>query len=170
MKKIIFTIFTLLMFSITLFAANNVEAYDSQNTLYKQECAACHMGYQAEFLPKRSWVKMMDTLENHFGVDATFDKVDEQKIREYLISNASDSKRTYGHIAKFSRSISSQSTPLAISEIPKFKREHDEIPRRLIVQKEVKTISNCMACHTDAKESLFKERNIFIPNFGRWDD
>jgi len=170
MKKIIFSTFTILTLGVTLFAANNKEVYTSQNTLYKQECASCHMGYQTEFLPKRSWIKMMDTLENHFGVDATFDKDDEKKVREYIISNASDSKRTYGEIAKFSRSISSQSTPLAISEIPKFKKEHDEVPKRLIIQKDVKTISNCMACHTDAKQGLYKERNILIPNFGRWDD
>lgn len=170
MKKFIFTTFTTFALGVTLFAANNIDDYSSQNTLYKQECASCHMGFQSEFLPKRSWIKMMDTLENHFGTDTTFDKADEKKVREYLISNASDSKRNYGQIAKFARSISNQSTPLAISEIPKFKREHDEVPKRLIVQKDVKTISNCVACHTDAVKGLYKERNIFIPNYGRWDD
>ena len=167
MKKMIFTILAL---SITLFAANNNSNIMTSKTLYMQECASCHMGYQTEFLPKRSWIKMMNTLEDHFGVDATFDKEDEERVREYLVSNASDSKRTYGDMKKFSRSISSKSTPLAISEIPKFKREHDEVPKRLIIQKEVKTISNCMACHTDAQKGLYRERNILIPNFGRWDD
>ncbi len=161
-----------LLFSMTLFASSykNNKGYSVNNDLYKQECASCHMGFQAEFLPKRSWNKMMDTLNNHFGTDASFDKDDEIKIREFLLSNASDSKRIYGEARKFASSISKNSTPLAISEIPKFKREHREVPKRLIVQKEVKTISNCLACHTDAKAGLYKERNILIPNFGRWDD
>lgn len=169
MKKLVFIPIIL---SISLFASDykSNKTYSSSNELYIQECASCHMAFQVEFLPKRSWNKMMDTLENHFDVDATFDKDDEKKIREYLLKNASDSKRVYGEIGEFADSISKYSTPLAISELPKFKREHREIDKRLITQKEVKSISNCMACHTDAKEGLYKERNIFIPNYGRWDD
>jgi nitrate/TMAO reductase-like tetraheme cytochrome c subunit len=140
------------------------------NQLYIEECASCHMGYQAQFLPKRSWNKLMDNLNEHFGVDATFDKNDEKSIREYLLKNASDSKSGYGYYSKFARSIYSNSTPIAISEIPKFKREHREVPKRFITQKEVKTIANCIACHTDAKEGFYSERNIHIPNYGRWDD
>ena len=49
--------------------------------LYVSECAGCHMAYQPAFLPKRSWKKMMLTLEDHFGVDATMEKEDEVKIK-----------------------------------------------------------------------------------------
>ena len=168
MKK---TIFTILLLGTALFASsNNSKDYSLQNALYIQECASCHMGFQSEFLPKRSWIKMMNTLENHFGVDASFDELDEKQIRNYLGSNASDSKNIYANMAKFARSISKDATPIAISEIPKFKKEHREISQNLISQKEVRTISNCIACHSDAKRGLYKERNIFIPNFGRWDD
>ncbi|MBU3014222.1 diheme cytochrome c [Poseidonibacter lekithochrous] len=165
-------VFILVAFSIIVFASNyeGKKSNGIQNSLYLNECSSCHMGFQAEFLPQRSWNKMMDTLDDHFGVDATFDKSDEVKVREYLLKNASDAKRGYGEMKEFSSSISRTSTPLAITEIPKFKREHREVPKRLIVQKDVQRISNCMACHTDAKEGLYKERNILIPNFGRWDD
>lgn len=168
MKKILFSTFAI---GITLFAANNnSQNYITQDALYIQECASCHMAFQTQFLPKRSWVKMMNTLDNHFGVDATFDSEDEKKVREYLLSNASDSNKNYGKMAKFAKSISTGSTLLAISEIPKFKKEHRGIPKKLIIQKEVKSLSNCMACHTDAQKGLYKERNIHIPNYGRWDD
>lgn len=170
MKKLIFTT---LLISVSLFASNyerNYANYSVQDKLYIQECGSCHMAFQPEFLPQRSWNKMMATLENHFDVDATFDPKDENLVRSYLLRNASDAKRVYGEIGEFAEAIGRQSTPLAISKTPKFKREHREIPRRLISQKEVKSISNCMACHKDAKEGLYKERNIFIPNFGRWDD
>jgi len=164
---ILFILFT------TIFADDykyHTKKVEITNQLYLEECASCHMAYQSQFLPKRSWNKMMDNLATHFGVDATFTKEDEKTIREYLLNNASDSTNGYGYYSKFARSISSMDTPIAISEIPKFKREHREIPKRFISQKGVKTISNCIACHKDAKKGLYKERNIFIPNYGRWDD
>jgi len=169
MKKFIFTS---ILLGISLFASDykDTKSYSSQNDLYVKECASCHMGFQAEFLPKRSWNKIMDSLDNHFGVDATFDKNDENAIRKHLLKNASDSKRVYREIRVFSDSISKYSTPLSISKIPKFKKEHREVPKRAIIQKELKSISNCMACHTDAKDALYNERNILIPNFGRWND
>lgn len=146
------------------------QGIQSFNQVYVNECASCHMAYQPEFLPKRSWNKMMDTLNNHFEVDASLAKEDETIIRAFLNKNASDSKRVYGEIGEFADSIGRYATPLAISKLPKFVREHDEIAPRLIAQKEVKSLANCNACHQDAKEGLYRERNILIPNFGRWDD
>lgn len=148
----------------------------SQNTnknkeLFINECSACHMAYQAQFLPKRSWIKMMNNLSNHFNTDASLDEQDTRLIKEYLVSNASDSEnRLYGEIAEFAYSIPKYQIPLAITEIPKFKKEHREVPSRFIKQKEVKSLSNCIACHTDAKKALYDEDNINIPNYGRWDD
>jgi hypothetical protein len=54
--------------------------------------------------------------------------------------------------------------------VPYFIRKHREIPRRIIKQKEVKTLSNCTACHTTAEKGVYSERAIRIPNYGRWDD
>jgi nitrate/TMAO reductase-like tetraheme cytochrome c subunit len=155
----------LLMTISSIFAATQ-----TSKALYIQECASCHMAYQAEFLPKRSWVKLMDNLSNHFKTDASLEQADLDKIKNYLVSNASDSKRSYGEMAEFANSISKNSTPIAISEIPKFKREHRKIPERFVTQKEVRTFANCTACHTDATQGTYRERNIKIPNYGRWDD
>lgn len=153
--------------STSIFAQN----LESNKELFINECSSCHMAYQAPFLPKRSWNKMMDNLENHFNTDASLAKEDNKKVRDYLVNNASDSQnKFYGEIAEFAHSIPSSQTPLAITEIPKFKREHREVPKRLILQKEVKSLSNCTACHSDANKGWYNERNIKIPNYGRWDD
>lgn len=138
--------------------------------LYKQECATCHMGYQAQFLPKRSWDKIMNNLSNHFDTDASLSKEPLEQIKKYLEENSSDSKRIGGEAGEFAHSINKDSTPIRISEIPKFKREHRKIPAKAIEQKEVKSLSNCTACHTDANEGTYRERNIHIPNFGKWDN
>lgn len=138
--------------------------------LYKQECATCHMAYQPEFLPKRSWDKMMNNLSNHFDSDASLNNETMTKIKTYLDENASDAKRVRGEIGEFAHSISDNSTPLRITEIPKFKREHREISTKMIEQKEVKSLSNCTACHTDADKGTFRERNINIPNYGKYEE
>ena len=138
--------------------------------LYQKECSECHMTYQPEFLPKRSWSKMMNSLDDHFGVDASLDNEDRKKILNYLLSNASDSKRIYGEFREFLESIPKDKTPLKISDIPYFKKEHRKIPKRYITQKEVKSISNCTACHKKAENGGFSEKNIVIPNYGKWED
>jgi len=138
--------------------------------LYVNECGACHMAYQPEFLPKRSWKKMMATLEDHFDTDASLDKNETAAIKAYLMRNASDAKRTYGEFREISEGIRADETPLRISETRYFKKEHRKIPKDLITQKEVKSIANCSACHTKAQEGDYSERMIRIPNYGRWDD
>ncbi len=140
--------------------------------IYIDECASCHMGYQAEFLPKRSWIKMMKekSLEDHFGTDATLEPEDSRKILDYLVKNAADSKPVGKYYNKIARSIRGNESPLAISETRYFKKEHREIPKRLITQKEVKSIANCMACHTTADKGQYGDRWITIPNYGKWDD
>ncbi len=138
--------------------------------LYQNECASCHMAYQPEFLPKRSWRKIMKGLENHFGADATMDPKDQATLSKYLQENASDAKRTSHAATKLTRSIPKHSVLMRITEIPKFKREHREIPKRLIKQEKVRLLSNCVACHQRAEKGLYGERDIFIPNYGRWED
>ena len=140
--------------------------------LYKKECGSCHMAYQPEFLPKRSWQKMMKekSLEDHFGVDATLDEEDRKNILAFLEANAGDSKRVYGEFREFIESIKPNSTPLRISQTPYFKKEHRKINKKWIKQKEVKTIANCTACHRKAERRDYDEDSLIIPNYGRWDD
>ena len=142
----------------------------TQKELYNKECATCHMGFQPQFLPKRSWDKLMDNLPNHFDTDASLSTDKLNKIKTYLEENSSDSKSLHGEAAEFEQSIKKDSTPLRISEIPKFQREHKKITIKIIDQKEIKSIANCVACHKDANEGTYSERNIYIPNIGKWED
>ncbi|WP_345980600.1 diheme cytochrome c [Sulfurimonas sp. HSL3-2] len=145
-------------------------ALNEFETTYQKECGSCHMAYQPEFLPKRSWSKMMDTLDNHFEVDATLSPNDHKTILAYLTSNAGDSKYTTKHFSRMSNSVPRDEAPLRISETPYFMKEHKGIPKRFIEQKEVKSLANCSACHTTAEKGIYSERAINIPNYGRWDD
>ncbi len=149
-------------------AANSTSA---EKALYMKECTSCHFGYQPQLLPKRSWVKMMGELENHFGSDASLEETDRLSIEKYLVQNAGDMPTvSYKHFKKINRSIAPDEAPQRISDTRYFIKEHRGIAQRLIEQKEVKSISNCKACHTTADKGSYSERDIFIPNYGRWED
>lgn len=133
----------------------------STAALYTKECGSCHMAYQPEFLPRRSWEKTMNTLENHFGTDATLDPTDHKTIQNYLAAHASKNDRMRdmkGAVA------------LRISETPYFVREHHEVTKKMVTQSQVKSFANCNACHTQAANGSYREREIRIPNYGRWED
>lgn len=148
--------------------ASDVKPVDNQ--LYTNECSSCHFAYQPGLLPARSWIKIMDNLQNHFKSDASLDQKDVETLREYLVKNSSDHAMGYKRSRKITEYISKNSTPIRISETPYFKKEHRELKEYMIKQKEVKSISNCTACHTTAKKGIYSEEYINIPNYGRWDD
>lgn len=174
MKKIFLMVFILVC---SLFGDDDYYFFKSSSgvkpvsdEIYMNECASCHFGFQPGLLPKRSWIKMMGTLEDHFGTDASLDEKDREYILKYLVDNSADNVSGYKRSRKMDSSIPRYDTPIKITDVPYFKREHNEIPKRLITQKEVGSLSNCTACHTSAKKGIYSERAIKIPNYGRWDD
>jgi hypothetical protein len=139
--------------------------------LYQKECGSCHFAYQPGLLPVRSWERVMETLADHFGADATLEAADAQAITAYLKNYAADSGRAgYKHYQKLNRSIAPGTVVTRITRLPYFVHEHREIPQRLIDQKEVKSLSHCQTCHTTADQGVYGERGIVIPGYGRWDE
>jgi len=47
--------------------------------------------------------------------------------------------------------------PLRITELPKWVREHDEVPRSEWTRKDVGSKANCTACHIDAAKGYFED-------------
>ncbi len=138
--------------------------------LYIKECASCHFAYQPGLLPEKSWVKLMKDLQNHFGTDASLEPEDNQKILKYLVKNSAEKSTNYKRSKKINKSIQSNETPIAVTETRYFINKHKDIRKDLITQKEVRSLANCIACHTTADKGVYGERDIDIPNYGRWDD
>ena len=112
----------------------------------------------------------MAGLDDHFGDNAELDSNDHQAISQYLLDNSAE-KSGSRHSHKMLKGLSAATTPLRISELPKFKREHNEVPKRVFKNNpDLKSLSQCAACHRDAKQGYFSESRINIPGFGRWDD
>ena len=140
------------------------------DTFYKAECASCHFAYQPGLLPAKSWTKLMGDLDNHFGTDASLETKDNQRILKYLVDNSAEKFTQYKRSRRINDSIAKDETPIAVTKTGYFIKKHRKIPRKTIAQEEVKSLSNCMACHTTADKGVYSERAIKIPNYGRWDD
>lgn len=132
------------------------------NPLYKEECGSCHLAYSPGMLPASSWQKIMGSLNSHFGDTAELDPVKQKELTQYLMDNSANGSK--------SRQAAGDKA-IRITQQPWFLHEHDEIPARLsIANPAVKSFSNCAACHQRAEQGSFREREINIPGYGRWED
>ena len=87
-----------------------------------------------------------------------------------MITNSADHS-TFRRSKKIADSINKGSTPLRITKTPFIEREHRELSKRLVQDNpQVKSLSRCDACHTNAAKGSFDEDEINIPGHGRFED
>lgn len=134
-----------------------------QNPKFKAECSSCHMLYTPGLLPARSWTKMMNTLDKHFGENASLDDKTKKEILDYLVQNSSDSDKSSRRSQKINSSINSSETPLRISETAYFSRKHHELANQIFKRKKIGSKANCIACHSGAENGNFNEHEVKIP-------
>ena len=140
------------------------------STLYAQECGSCHFAYQPGLLPAASWQRIMLGLDDHFGDNAELGEAQQEEIARYLAENSAGSS-SKGLPRRISASLGSHKAPLRITETRLFRHEHDEIPQRMVQENpQVRSFSNCDACHGRAAQGSFREHEIRIPGYGYWDD
>ena len=141
----------------------------SNQSLYEKECGSCHMAYPAAALPQRSWQKIMATLDEHFGDSAELDEETHNAIAQYL--NSFDAKETTSrNLKKLQKDLQNNNTPVRITELPYFKHKHNGIPDIVKKNPKVGSLSQCNHCHRDALTGGFDKYEIFIPDYGPWDD
>lgn len=142
------------------------------NKPYKDECGSCHFAYQPGLLPTKSWEKLLtpEALSKHFGENAELDKETLKVIYDYALANAAD-KSYHKRSRKIAIATAQGEAPLRITEVRYIKRKHHEIPDKMIKgNKDVKSLSYCDACHTQAAKGVFDADTVKIPNFPDWDD
>jgi Dihaem cytochrome c len=149
----------------TIKGASGVRPVD--NKQYKEECGSCHFAYQPGLLPAKSWEKLLtaEALHNHFGDVADLDKDTLQVIHDYAVTYAAD-KSYYKVARKIAVSTKDGEAPLRIAEVRYIKRKHHEIPENMVKgNKDVKSLSYCSACHTQAEKGDFREDAVSIPHY-----
>ncbi len=119
---------------------------------YQQECASCHVAYPPGMLPARSWQRLMNGLEHHFGTDASIDAATVTQLSTWLRAHAASGKN-------------------AVAEPPQdritrsawFERKHDEIEPAVWQLPSVKSAANCAACHVGAEQGRFDDDDLRMP-------
>ncbi len=122
----------------------------------KEECASCHIAFAPSMLPVRSWKRMMNNLKDHFGDDASVDAETNARILSYLVTNAADTGGQR-YSSKLLRDVAANSAPLRITELPRWKHKHRKIPAWEWKHKEVRSKTNCVACHADAEQGFYED-------------
>ena len=128
----------------------------SLDPTYAKECGSCHMAFQPQFLPTRSWTALMNNLGSHFGENATLDDATSRAILTYLEANAGDA----GGYGRYLRGLPASQTPLRITETPYWIREHQsEVRPAAFLDPKVKTKANCIACHAGAQQGIYEDND-----------
>jgi cytochrome c553 len=130
----------------------------AQNQTYLNFCGSCHFAYQPGLLPRASWEKMMS--EGHFG---TLDEQTREQIMDYLKTNSAENNTSEKISKKILASVGTNK-PSKITDIPYIRKKHDEISPDVFKRKTIGSCSNCIACHTKAKEGNYEDDFVKIPN------
>lgn len=139
------------MFSVAAWADGRVMPAQVPS-IYKQECAACHMAYPPGMLPAASWQRIMNGLERHYGTDASLEPSQVKQIAAWLHSNAGTYKR-----------VKEEPPQDRITLSAWFVRKHREVEASVWQRASIKSAAQCVACHTQAGQGNFDEHQVRIP-------
>lgn len=120
--------------------------------VYVQECGSCHLAFGAHLLPKASWSRILQSLEQHYGSDASLDAVTQKKINDWLQAQGGQGKRA--------REVPADDR---ITRAAWFERKHRSVSVTAFRRASIKSPVNCVACHPDAAKGDFEDDAVRIP-------
>jgi len=139
--------------------------YEEIHPAYFNSCGGnvgkCHKPYPPYILPKKSWKKIMSSLDNHRGIkitDANISKSKQESILKFLLDNSAENSTREASV-KMMNSLG-KLRPKAITKTPYWRETHKNIPRSVYKSKEVKDKSNCFACHKNFEYGNLDDMNI----------
>lgn len=124
--------------------------------LWKEECAACHMLYVPALLPAEAWRQQMQTLEQHYGSNASLDAQQAREILDFLLRSSAANRLPVEPSA-------TAGEPPRISQTRWFAHKHDEVSVATFQRAAVGSRANCVACHHGAERGDFDEDRVEIP-------
>lgn len=137
-------------------------SYERVHPAFVAECASCHTLYPPYLLPRESWAKLMNTLDSHFGDDASLDNKTRLSIKKFLLKNAAESSTKEGAFYIL-QSLKQTDNVIAITQTPYWKARHKKIDKNIFSSNKIKSKTNCKACHTNIEKGLIEDMNIKIP-------
>jgi hypothetical protein len=166
------------------------------NERYRTECGGCHLAFPPGLLPADAWARLFGSLQNHFGDDASQSPAVTQELLGYVSANAGKGSSASGSHAFVTIAPTTErllpiadtpapqrparpvptparaaDSPPRITDTTYFRNRHAEIPVSMVKRNpKVGSFANCQACHREADKGEFNEKEVNIPNAGRWSD
>lgn len=128
----------------------------------KKTCGSCHMTFNPEMLPAKSWEIIMKGLKNHFGKEVILDEATIGKFQSYFTSRSSDMSGSQNG-RNFMEGINREEPPLRIIDTPHFRNKHQNIADNVWSREGIKAKNNCISCHADALKGDYEAKNVKIP-------
>ena len=135
--------------------------YEQSSPIFYEKCGDCHKTYPTFLLTQKSWIRIMDGLDNHFGEKITDQNISVKEkivIRKFLLENSAETSKQEAAI-KIMKSLGKR-RPKSITKTPYWRETHKNIPKHVYKSKEIKDKSNCFACHKNAEHGNFDDSNI----------
>jgi cytochrome b len=134
----------------------------ADNAQWREECGSCHVAFHPNLLPSRSWQRLMAEQQQHFGADLGLDAPTSAALLAFLTANSADSHSTEASF-KIDRLLKPADVPLRITETPYWIKKHRDIAATDWQSPQVKSKTNCAACHSDAEAGTFQDSAMRIP-------
>lgn len=137
-------------------------AAGTPDSVYRENCGACHPAYAPELLPSASWDKIMSKPDDHFGESVDLDAQSKNTILGYLKANSAERSGSKKG-SKIMGSLGGR-TPIRITEIPYIQDKHRKISPAVFKRPSIGSLSRCSACHAGAdKGAGFNKHSVTIP-------
>lgn len=116
-------------------------------------CGSCHMAYPPGLLPPRAWEMHMDTLSQHYGIDASLAPAEQQTIRDFLLLVSSNNRQPLEGV------VGTGEQP-RITATRWFARKHHRVDAAQFARRSVGGAGNCGACHRRVERGSFARVRI----------
>jgi hypothetical protein len=142
MRKTVFAFMAVAVSSLSAMADDFYMPQVTDEAVVKA-CGECHLTFHPSVLPAASWRKVLATLADHYGENATIDAAIRDKVTAYFIANADGE----GDAAD---------PPMRFTESGWFLKEHSEGDiEGMIRANNVRTWTDCIACHRNAEAGIW---------------
>ncbi len=137
------------------------------NPAWEGECGSCHLAFPPSLLPARSWERMLDEQDRHFGEDLFLDETTLAPLRAFARSSAAEAGQTE-HAVRIADSLGADEAPQRITELRWWAERHADVPAADFTAVGESAELRCAACHPDADRARFDaaEAGVLPPSQG----